>query len=210
MTHHMEFPDCFFVTGTDTEVGKTVVSAVLAAGLKAGYWKPVQAGLEPATDTNRVKRWTRLPERHFYPEQYRLREPMSPHAASEIEDIDIRLESFGLPAATQKHLIVEGAGGLRVPLNRSQYMTDLILHLDLAVILVARSGLGTINHTLLSLEHLRANEIPVLGVVLNGPRNLSNEDAIQHFGQVKRLFTLLPITDFTPGELKTSFHNTFG
>ncbi|MEX0993987.1 MAG: dethiobiotin synthase [Balneolaceae bacterium] len=209
MNHRFEFPDSFFVTGTDTEVGKTVVSAVLAFGLKAGYWKPVQAGLTPSTDTKRVKKWTEFPESHFYPERYRLNEPMSPHAAAELENIDIHLNAFTLPSPTQKHLIVEGAGGLMVPLNRRQYMTDLIEHLELPVLLVARSGLGTINHTLLSLEILRKKKIPLIGVVLNGERNPSNEDAIQHFGRVNRVFTLLPLTDFTPGELNSSFQKTF-
>lgn len=209
MTDKIEFPDKFFVTGTDTEVGKTVVSAVLTGGLKAGYWKPVQAGLHPSTDTRRVREWTDLPETHFYEEQYRLEAPMSPHAAAELEGIEIRLEDFKLPSTNHKHLIVEGAGGLLVPINRKEYMTDLIRYLDLPVLLVARSGLGTINHTLLSLEILRQKKIPVLGVVLNGARNRSNEDAIRHFGRLNRLFTLMPIIEFTPGELISNFDKTF-
>ncbi|MEX2600716.1 MAG: dethiobiotin synthase [Balneolaceae bacterium] len=203
------FPPAFVVSGTDTDVGKTVISALLCKGLNAGYWKPVQAGVEPSTDTKSVQEWSGLPTSYFYPETYKLKAPMSPHAAAEREGIEISLQKFRLPGYTQNHLIVEGAGGLAVPLNREEYITDLIRHLGLPVLLVARSGLGTINHTLLSLEHLKHLKIPLLGVVLNGPRNPSNEDAIRHFGKIDHLYSVEPLSELTPASLKQYFQRIF-
>lgn len=205
----MHIPPAFVVSGTDTDVGKTVVSALLCKGLNAGYWKPVQAGIEPTTDTKSVQEWTGLPGSHFYPETYRLKAPMSPHAAAEREGIEISLQKFRLPDFTQNHLVVEGAGGLAVPLNRNEYITDLILYLGLPVLLVARSGLGTINHTLLSLEHLNRLGIRLMGVILNGPANPSNVDAIRHFGKVDHLYSLEPVDQLTPKSLAQHFQRIF-
>lgn len=177
-----------FVTGTDTDVGKTVVSAALTLGLDAYYWKPIQAGTTPSTDTESVREWTGLPADRFLPEAYRLREPMSPHAAAEVEGVEIdrdRIATSSLP--TDRPVVIEGAGGLLVPINASTYIVDLIEDLGAPVVLVARSGLGTLNHTLLSLAELRRRSIPVLGVVMNGDPHESNRRTIEGCGGVRVL-----------------------
>src|SRR4051812_39586514 len=126
-----------FVTGTDTGVGKTVVSALLCRALNAGYWKPVQSGTLEGTDRDTVARITKFPDTHFYRERYSLREPLSPHAAAEIDGVEIELSEIRLPSFTQGTLIVEGAGGVLVPLNRSSLMIDLMAQLKLPAIVVA-------------------------------------------------------------------------
>ncbi len=189
-----EWPQKFFVTGTDTDVGKSLVCALLLLGLKADYWKPVQSGLAPSTDTEWLKQVTGLPHDHFHPETYRLSRPLSPHAAAELEGVQIRLECFQAPVpAPGRHLIVEGAGGLMVPLNRTDFMLDLMKQLGLPVLLVARSTLGTINHTLLSLEQMRRYGLSILGVVINGPKNLSNKKAIEFYGSTSVLAEIEPL-----------------
>lgn len=180
------FPKSFFVTGTDTGVGKTVVSAILTAGLSAAYWKPIQSGAEELTDTEWIQRATGLPDCHFIPETYRLSKPLSPHAAAISDGVRIMLDKIRLPQTNHlPHLIVEGAGGVLVPINDRQYMVDLMKHLKLPVLLVSRSSLGTINHTLLSLQSLRHSGLDVIGIVINGPKNQINRTAIEFYGKVK-------------------------
>ncbi len=206
----MELPKKFFVTGTDTDIGKTVICAILAAGLNAAYWKPVQTGILEGTDTDWLKRVTGLPDSHFFRERWRLSEPLSPHAAAEIEGVHIDLNDFILPETENfPHLIVEGAGGLMVPLNDKHYMIDLIRLLDLPVVLVARSGLGTINHTLLSLEQLRRYGIDIVGVVVNGPANKSNKDAIERYGRIPILAQVEPIEEFDAESLSNVYSTRF-
>lgn len=205
----MMFPKHFFVTGTDTDVGKTVVSAMLTLGLKAAYWKPVQSGLEPITDTDYVRQVTGLDRSHFIPERFRLTQPLSPHASAAIDGVQINLSDFQLPSVSKPHLIVEGAGGIMVPLNDRNLIIDLIQHLGLPVCLVARSTLGTINHTLLTLAQLRRAEIPILGVILNGVKNPSNRAAIEHYGQVPILGEVEPLAAINPDTLKQAFNRSF-
>ena len=179
-------------------------------GLGATYWKPVQSGLEPMTDTERVRSLTQLPDSHFLPERFRLTQPLSPHAAAEIDGVAIALSDFRLPDVSSaphapSHLIIEGAGGLMVPLNDQDYMLDLITHFQVPVCLVARSTLGTINHTLLSIEQLRRVNIPILGVVLNGPKNEGNRAAIAHYGKVPIVAQLEPMDAITPTRLHQAF-----
>jgi dethiobiotin synthetase len=199
------FPPQFFITGTDTDVGKTVVSAMLTLALNATYWKPIQSGLEPITDTDYVRQVTGLDDSHFYPERHRLTQPLSPHASSAIDGIHIDLSDFTLPRTNKPHLIIEGAGGLLVPINEQHYIIDLIAHLNLPVCLVARSRLGTINHTLLSIAQLRHYNINILGVILNGDRNPSNREAIAHYGKVPILAELEPLSTINPETLKQAF-----
>jgi dethiobiotin synthase len=199
-----EIPRQLFITGTDTGVGKTVVSAILMAGLEGKYWKPVQSGLEEMTDTDWIRAVTGLPENHFYPETCRLQRPLSPHASAAAEGIRIDLESFRLPD-TEEHLIVEGAGGIMVPLNETHLMLDLMKKLAIPVLLVARSELGTINHTLLSLEQMRRHGLEVFGVVMNGPKNPGNREAIEHFGKVKVLAEIEPMDAINAETLKRAF-----
>ena len=179
-----EFPKRFFITGTDTDVGKTVVSAILMAGLKAAYWKPIQSGQDDS-DTDWMRSVTGFADEFFISETYLLSQSLSPHAAARYDGVQIALNAFNLPDHEKyPHLIVEGAGGVMVPLNENQLMVDLMKYLNLPVLLVARSTIGTINHTLLSLELLRRNGIEVLGVVMNGPKNQINKEAIETYGQV--------------------------
>lgn len=205
-----DFPKAFFVTGTDTDVGKTMTCAVLMAGLDAAYWKPIQTGLAGGTDTGWIQMVTGLPGERFFPEKWRLNPPLSPHAAAENERERIDLSDFQLPFTGETtHLIVEGAGGVMVPLNERHFMIDLIRHLDLPVILVARSTLGTINHTLLSLCQLRQQDLEVLGVIMNGPKNVSNRQAIEHFGNVRVLAEIEPMGRIGPQSLADMFRRNF-
>ncbi len=180
----MKFPQKIFVTGTDTGIGKTVVSAMLMSALDATYWKPIQAGLEEETDTEFVQRVSEAKPENIIPERYRLVTPMSPHAAADIDGVSISLNDFELPSFTTEHLIVEGAGGPLVPINQKETVLDVIQQLDIPVLLVARSGLGTLNHTLLSLEALRNRGISVFAVVFNGELHPSNKETIEHFGKI--------------------------
>lgn len=205
------FPNAFFVTGTDTDVGKSVVCAMLMAGLDAVYWKPVQSGLADGTDTDWIRQITGLPGSRFFPETWRLTRPMSPHAAAAHDGVRIDLSDFRLPGAGEaSHMIVEGAGGVMVPLNERDLMLDLIRHLALPVLLVARSTLGTINHTLLSLARLRQAGVDVFAVVLNGPKNESNRKAIEHYGQVSVWAEIEHIPGIGPHRLSETFQRCFG
>lgn len=201
-----------FVTGTDTNVGKTVVSALLTLGLDADYWKPVQSGTTPSTDTADVRAWTGLPADRFLEERWRLALPASPHLSASVEGVRIDLNDFDIPDRSQpwqRPLIVEGAGGLLVPLNEQALMIDLIARLRLPVVLVTRTTLGTINHTLLSLEALRARQIPVVGVVLNGEEHLTNAEAIRDYGRVHVLGRIPPLPQLTPATLRAAFQSSF-
>lgn len=200
-----DFPSAFFVTGSDTGIGKTVVSALLTLGLNGSYWKPIQSGLEEETDTQFVKRVTGLPETHFIEERYRLSEPLSPQASSAIDGVEIHMNDFRLPRYITGHLIVEGAGGLLVPINNEEMIIDLIRHLKLPVLLVVRSELGTLNHTFLSLEALRSRKIPVLGVVMNGPKNPGNREAIENYGDVEVIAELEPLEEVNSVRLQNTF-----
>jgi dethiobiotin synthase len=144
----------FFITGTDTNVGKTVLSALLCAALRGMYWKPIQTGAREGTDREQVKSWAGLDDDRVLPESYLLDDLVSPHLAARMAGQEIALERIKLPALEPGlPLIVEGAGGVMVPINSRRFMTDLMRHLDLPVILAARSTLGTINHSLLSREN---------------------------------------------------------
>ena len=203
-------PPRLFVTGTDTEVGKTVVAAILTLGLDAVYWKPLQSGLQDITDTEWVRQATGLADDHFAAETYRLAQPLSPHTSAALEGVEIELERFCLPTvAAAPRLIVEGAGGILVPLDQRHTMLDLMQRFSLPVLLVARSTLGTINHTLLSLAQLRQRGLAIAGVVMNGPKNPANKEAIEHFGQVSVVAEVEPLDDLTPASLSSVFARCF-
>jgi len=174
----------FFITGTDTDVGKTLVSAWLLTQLEGTYWKPIQAGTLPTTDSATVQRLAELPVSRVLPEAYLLPEPMAPHEAARRANIAMDMEKLRLPPHDGL-VVVEGAGGLMVPIADGAYMIDLADSLDLPIILVARSTLGTINHTLLSLEAIRRRGLPLAGVVISGPESPHNRAAIERFGQVE-------------------------
>jgi len=177
------------VGGTDTDVGKTVVSALLVQGLGARYWKPVQSGLAAGSDSQWVQAMLGLPPGRLVEERYRLQAPVSPHWAAEQDQVVIDPQRLALPAG-EGPLVVETAGGLMTPLGRDWLQIDQIRRWGLPLVLVARSGLGTLNHTLLSLEALRQRSIPVLGLVLNGPFHPDNPRTLAGLGGVPVLAQL--------------------
>jgi dethiobiotin synthetase/malonyl-CoA O-methyltransferase len=189
-----------FVTGTDTGIGKTLVSAWLARGWRAAYWKPIQSGMTEGTDSAWVARM--VPGVEILPSAVELQAPLSPHDAARRERRRIELSSLILPE-TERPLVVEGAGGAMVPINETALMVDLIARLGLPALVVARSGLGTINHTLMTLEVLRRRRVPLLGVVLNGQRNPANRQAIEHFGGVPVLAEIQPLPAVTRAMLES-------
>ena len=176
----------FIVTGTDTGIGKTVFSAALAGALQAHYWKPVQSGLEEETDSQIVARLSGLPRHKILPEAYQLSAPLSPHRSAELDGIELsRKRLLQLPAADP--LVIEGAGGLMVPLTRDWLMIDLFNDWQLPIVLCARTALGTINHSLLSIEALRLRDMPIAGIAFIGDANEDSERTICTMGGVKRL-----------------------
>jgi len=177
------------VGGTDTDVGKTVVSALLVQGLGARYWKPVQSGLAEGSDSQWVQTRLSLPPERLLKESYRLQAPVSPHWAAEQDQVVIDPQRLSLPSGDGP-LVVETAGGVMTPLGRDWLQIDQMCRWGLPLVLVARSGLGTLNHTLLSLEALRNRSIPVLGLVLNGPLHPDNPRTLEQLGGIPVLAQL--------------------
>lgn len=191
-------PKGVFVTGTDTSVGKTLVSAWLARNWGADYWKPIQTGATEDSDSATVERLA--PGIAIHPPAVVLQAPLSPHEAARREHVRIDLSAL-TPPRTDQPLVVEGAGGVMVPINELALMIDLMARLQLPAVVVARSGLGTINHTLMTLEMLRRRHVPVLGVVMNGQRNPANRQAIEHFGGTLVLAEIQPLLAVTESVL---------
>lgn len=156
-----------FVTAIDTNAGKTVVSAIITEALEADYWKPVQAGELNNTDTMKVRSLVSNKTSVFHAEAYKLQTPMSPHAAAARDRVAIDIQKIEIPQ-TDNHLVIEGAGGILVPLNEEALVADLVQHLDVEVVLISRHYLGSINHTLLTAEALKARGIKVKGIIFNG------------------------------------------
>jgi dethiobiotin synthetase len=176
----------YIIAGIGTEIGKTFISSILTEALQADYWKPIQSGALDFTDSDTVRSLIFNDKTVFYPEAYRLNQPMSPHAAAAIDGIEIELSKFQLPQ-TDKHLIVELAGGIMVPLNDRETNLDLIKKLNIPVILVSKNYLGSINHTLLSAEILKMNNIQVKGLIFNGEQNKYSEDFILNYTKLECL-----------------------
>ncbi|WP_347092549.1 dethiobiotin synthase [Sphingomonas parapaucimobilis] len=195
------------VTGTDTEIGKTVFSAALTGALGASYWKPVQAGTdeEGHGDAETV---ARLSGRPVLPSAYRLKTPCSPHRAAEIDGVTIDRDRLALPQVDGP-LVAEGAGGVLVPVTRQMLFADLFAHWGRPVVLVARTGLGTINHSLLSIEALRSRGVPILGVAFVGEAVEDSEATIAAIGGVKRLGRLPRLPDLTRETLAQAFAANF-
>lgn len=183
-----------FLTGTDTGIGKTLAAAWLLLHSGARYWKPVQAGLDGETDEQTVRRLTGLGGDRFHPTVYSLNQPLSPHEAARRDGVAIAMDRFAVPDGP---LVVEGAGGLMVPLNPESLVIDLIRQSGLPALLMARTALGTINHTLLSLEALRSRRIPVAGVLLCGPNMPHNRAAIESYGKARVVGHLPPLEPVT-------------
>jgi len=165
----------YFVTAIGTDSGKTLTSAVLITALKANYWKPVQAG--KPTDTDILRKWFKGQPVKFFNEAFLLKKAASPHEAAREEGLSLSLKDIIIPDST-KPIIIEGAGGLMVPLNDEEFMVDLAKYLEAEIILVADLYLGSINHTLLSVELLKQKGLKVKGIIFNGPENKASQDLI--------------------------------
>jgi dethiobiotin synthetase len=165
-----------FITGIGTDVGKTIASAIITEALEADYWKPIQAGDLDRSDSHKIKAYLLNDKTTIHPNSYALNTPASPHLAAELDGITIDLNKIIEPV-TNNHLVVEGAGGLFVPLNDSDCVIDLIQP-DYKVIVVSRHYLGSINHTLLTIEALKSRKIAIAGILFNGKENQSTESII--------------------------------
>lgn len=166
-----------FITGIGTNVGKTVVSAILTELLQADYWKPVQSGVEEGKDSDTVKSLISNVKTVFHPETYLLKQPLSPHFAAKLDGVEIELDKIQLPK-TENHLIIEGAGGLLVPINSTQYVIDIAKQIDCEIVLVISSYLGCINHSLLSIDYLLRNNFKIKALVFNGEFEPEVKEAI--------------------------------
>jgi dethiobiotin synthase len=175
-------PD-LFITGTDTGVGKTLLSALLVATLRRKYWKPIQTGASEGTDRQTVMKLADASENNTYPEAYIFDPPVSPHLAAEQQGIEIDFERIHRPSSAST-LIVEGAGGLLVPINSKQLMLDLIMYLKTPILIASRTTLGTINHTLLTVAAARNAGLDIRGVVMIGHENSENSRSIERYGNV--------------------------
>lgn len=198
----------FFVTGTDTNIGKTVFSAMLVAGLAADYWKPVQSGLDGPSDTDMVRTLSGCSAEQIHPESYRLNAPLSPHRAAELDSVTIDPTTLKIPTTTNR-LVIEGAGGLMVPLNRSLLLIDWLATLQTPVLLCARTALGTINHTLLSVAALRQRNIPLHGIAFIGDDNPDTIRTIGDFSGARILGRLPLLSACNPDTLRAAFGQYF-
>ncbi|MBT1154063.1 ATP-dependent dethiobiotin synthetase BioD [Aminobacter anthyllidis] len=196
------------VTGTDTGIGKTVFAAGLTALLDGIYWKPVQSGIEEETDSEIVARLAGLSADRVLPETWRLKEPLSPHRAAELDGVEIDADALALPV-NERPLIIEGAGGLMVPVNRRTLYIDVFARWQAPVVLCARTGLGTINHTLLSIEALRSRAVPLLGVAFIGDEMADTQRTIAEMGKVRVLGRLPRLDPLTPETLAENMHANF-
>jgi dethiobiotin synthetase len=194
----------FVVVGTDTGIGKTTFSAALTGALDGAYWKPVQSGDLDATDSDTVLRLAGIAPQQIVPEIYRLKTPASPHLAAEIDGVEIDPAALELPE-TDRPLIVEGAGGLLVPITRQITYIDVIARWNIPVVLCARTTLGTINHSLLSIEALRARKVPLFGIAFIGDENVESERIIVAMGRVRRLGRLPHLVPLS----RQTLHNAF-
>ena len=178
-----KLPSQIFITGIGTGVGKTITSAVLCEAMQADYWKPVQCGNLEDSDTQLVESLVSNTVSKFHKEAYRLKTPSSPHYAAQIENVNFDIENCQLPNTDQR-LIIEGAGGIMVPMNDELVMFDLIQYFKLSAIVVARNYLGSINHTLLTCQFLEEQGTEILGLIFSGDNFNDNEEIIQHFSQL--------------------------
>jgi dethiobiotin synthetase len=175
-----------FVTGIGTDIGKTVVSAILTEAFHADYWKPVQTGSYLSSDSDMVASLVSNEKSKIHPEVYVFQAPMSPHAAAEKEGSSISLSNIILPI-TDNNIIIEGAGGIMVPLNQNEFVLDMIKKFDAEAVIVIQNYLGSINHSLLTIDVLKQHNINILGLVFNGPMHKMSEDIILQYSGLKCL-----------------------
>jgi len=182
-----------FISGIGTDVGKTVVSAALLQAYGCDYWKPIQAGTPRDTET--IRSLVGNAESFFHDEHIVLSKPMSPHAAAKIDGVNISLSQISAPKAKSELLLIEGVGGLLVPLSETQLAIDMAFHFDAEVLLVSRHYLGSINHTLLSCEAIKQRKLPFLGIIFVGSENKETENAILGFSGAKFLARLPEVAE---------------
>jgi dethiobiotin synthetase len=196
------------IAGTDTDVGKTVLSSLIMASREEFcYWKPIQSGLRTETDSQVVKRQSACSDERILPEAYRLTEPLSPHLSAQIDGVRIEERSLIPPVA--ENLIIETAGGVLVPINDTTLQIDILEKWGYPVVIASRTALGTINHTLLTIEALRRRSIPILGCVMMGSINENTEQAISHYGSVEILGRIPPLEVITPDSLRNIYREHF-
>jgi dethiobiotin synthetase len=193
----------FVVTGTDTGIGKTIFTAALAGALGLPYWKPIQSGLDEETDSDVIGRLCSIP---LHPEAYRLKTPASPHLSAELDGIEIDPDALVPPDGP---VVIEGAGGALVPVTRKLLYADLFARWQIPTILVARTTLGTINHSLLSIEALRQRDVPIHGIAFVGKENRDNEETIAAISGVRRLGRLPILPTVTRATLTEAFLDNF-
>lgn len=190
----------YFITAIGTDSGKSLFSAIITEALHADYWKPIQAGLPG--DTDYVKHLVSNTQSKFLPEAFVLQTPASPHFAAEVDGVELKLDHFFLPESENENLIIEGAGGAMVPINDYDYVIDLPQKWDIPVILVANLYLGSINHTLLTLNELKRRGISIKGIVFNGPANTSSESIILKHAGLPCLLKIKPEKEITQEVVK--------
>ena len=173
----------FIICGTDTDVGKTLISAFFVRGLQSFYWKPLQSGIETETDSQSILRLSGIKKEKVLKEAYIFNEPVSPHWASELDGKKIDINTLKMPLIDDS-LVIETAGGLMVPITRNFLQIDQIKKWDLPVIVVCRSSLGTLNHTLLSIEALKTRNIKILGLIINGEKHFDNPKTLREFSKL--------------------------
>lgn len=191
----------FVIAGIGTGIGKTLISSIIVEALEADYWKPIQAGDLEKSDTLTVKELIGNPVSVLHPERYRLTQPMSPHAAAKLDGVEIKLSDFNLPK-TNNNLIVELAGGIMVPINTTELNLDLLKQWNLPIILVSQNYLGSINHSLLTLDVLKNNNLTLAGIVFNGDRNEASENFILNYSKVKYIGHIPSLQQLNKQEIK--------
>ncbi|QNR86517.1 dethiobiotin synthase [Pedobacter riviphilus] len=198
----------YFITGIGTGIGKTLISAILTEKLKADYWKPIQSGDLDTSDSITINSLISNTQTVIHPESYRLTQPLSPHLSARLDGIEIDLNKINTPL-TNNNLIIEGAGGLMVPLNKKELIIDLIKKLEVEVILVSQNYLGSINHTLLSVNLLKQYEIPVKGIIFNGDENAETERFILQYSKIKKLGSIPSLKNIDKEKVKAAGQNLF-
>ncbi|TCD27095.1 dethiobiotin synthase [Pedobacter psychrodurus] len=198
----------YFITGIGTGIGKTLISAILTEKLKADYWKPIQSGDLDTSDSISIDSLISNTQTVIHPESYRLTQPLSPHLSAKLDGIEIELNKINIPL-TDNNLIIEGAGGLMVPLNENELIIDLIKKLDVEVILVSQNYLGSINHTLLSINLLKQYEIPIKGIIFNGDENTETERYILQYTKIKKLGSVPSLKNIDREKVLIASQNLF-
>lgn len=198
----------FVITGTDTDIGKTVFAAALTAALDAHYWKPVQAGLDDETDSQAVARLGDIVPDKILPEMFRLKTPASPHFAAAKDGINISAGDLNIPNVDGP-LVIEGAGGALVPINDTLLYADIFAQWKCPVIVVASTRLGTINHSLITIEALRSRGVPLYGIAFIGDEIADSQDTICRIGRIKQLGRLPIIENLSTETLLAAFHTHF-